>query len=125
MKFCGKIGFAVTKDDGYGVWTPTVVEQTYYGDVLRLIRNKDSGEHINDGLRLNSQFSIIMDPWFQENFASVKYIEYMGAKWAVESADPTNYPRVLLTPGGLYHGDEPEEESEDSASGDTGEDSGE
>ena len=124
-KFCGKIGFAVTVDDGDGVWTSKVVEETYTGDILRLMRNKDSGEHINDGLRLNSQFSILMDPWFQDHFSSVRYIEYLGTKWVVESADPTNYPRVLLTPGGIYHGDEPEEATETPASEETGKDSGE
>lgn len=125
MKFCGKIGFEVTVDDGDGVWKPTITDKTYTGDVLRLIRNKDSGEHINDGLRLNSQFSILMDPWFQDHFSSIKYIEYMGTKWTIESADPTNYPRILLTPGGIYHGDEPEEGTESSTSEETGGDSGE
>lgn len=125
MKFYGYIGFAVTVDDGDGVWRPTITDKKYSGDVLRLIRNKDSGEHINDGLRLNSQFSILMDPWFQDHFSSVKYIEYLGTKWVVESADPTNYPRVLITPGGIYHGDEPEEEPESSTSENTGDNSGE
>lgn len=125
MKFCGKIGFEVTVDKGGGIWEPITKEETYTGDVLRLIKNKDSGEHINDGIRLNSQFSILMDPWLQENFSSIKYIEYMGTKWVIESADPTNYPRILLTPGGIYHGDEPEESSETETSEETGEDSGE
>lgn len=124
MKFYGKIGFAITVDDGDGVWTPTVTEKQYTGDVLRLIRNKDSGEHINDGLRLNSQFSILMDPWFQDHFSSIKYVEYMGTKWIIETIE-LQYPRVLLTPGGIYHGDEPEEGTESSTSEETGGDSGE
>lgn len=124
MKFYGNVGFAVTVDDGDGVWTPKITDRKYSGDVLRLIRNKDSGEHINDGLRLNSQFSLLMDSWFQDNFASIVYVEYMGTKWSVESIE-NQYPRVLITPGGIYHGDEPEEEQESSASEETGGDSGE
>lgn len=123
-KYYGKIGFAVTVDDGDGVWRETVQEEPYSGDILRLIRNKDSGEHINDGLRLNSQFSILMDPFFQDHFSSVKYITYMGAKWSIDSVE-NQYPRALLTPGGIYHGDEPEEEPESSTSEETGGDSGE
>ena len=107
-RFCGKIGFAVTVDEGDGVWKEKITDKKYTGDILRLVRNKDSGEHITDGLRLNSQFSILMDPWFEDHFSSVRYIEYLGTKWVIETADPTNYPRVLLTPGGIYHGDEPE-----------------
>lgn len=136
MKFYGNIGFAVSVDQGDQVWKETITQKKYSGDVLRLQRNKESGEHIIDGLRLNSQFSILMDPWFQDHFSSVKYIEYMGSKWTVETLDPTNYPRVLITPGGLYHGDEPEPDDQDDSGepetgtteetgGETGEDSGE
>lgn len=108
MKFYGNIGFTVTEDIGDGVWKEKITDKKYSGDVLRLQKNRDSGEHINDGLRLNTQFSILMDPWFQDHLASIRYIEYMGAKWVAETVDPTNYPRVLITPGGIYHGDEPE-----------------
>lgn len=131
MKFYGKVGFAVTEDEGDGVWKEKITDKKYTGDVLHLQKNRDSGEHINDGLRLNSQFSILMDPWFYDHLASIRYIEYMGAKWIVETVDPTNYPRVLLTPGGIYHGDEPEQEdeseetSEEGTSEETGGDSGE
>ena len=124
MKYSGKIGFEVTVNDGDGVWKPIITDKPYTGDVLRLIRNKDSGDHIIDGLKLNSQFSILMDPFFQDHFSSVKYIEYMGTKWSIESIEP-NYPRVLITPGGIYHGDEPEEEPEGSTSEETGGNSGE
>ena len=130
MKFYGKVGFTVTEDIGDGVWKEKITDKKYSGDVLRLQKNRDSGEHINDGLRLNTQFSILMDPWFQDHLASIRYIEYMGSKWVVEMIDPTNYPRVLITPGGIYHGDEPEpdepaEEPEEGTSEETGGDSGE
>lgn len=125
MKFYGNIGFSVTEDMGDSVWKEKITDKKYSGDILRLQRNKDSGEHINDGLRLNSQFSILMDPWFQDHLSSIRYIEYMGSKWTIESVDPTNYPRVLLTPGGLYHGDEPEEEPEETPGSETEGDSGE
>lgn len=125
MKFYGNIGFMVTEDEGGGVWREKIREKTYSGDVLRLQKSKDSGEHIIDGLRLNSQFSILMDPWFQEHFGSIRYIVYMGTKWTAETVDPSNYPRVLITPGGIYHGDEPEEDQETGTSEETGGDSGE
>ena len=124
MKFYGNIGFSVTEDQGDGVWKEKIKEKKYAGDVLQLQRNRDSGEHINDGLRMNCRISVLMDPWFQDHFSQVRYVEYMNSKWIAESLDP-QYPRVNITLGGLYHGDEPEEEPEDGASEDTGEDSGE
>lgn len=125
MKFYGHVGFVVTVDKGDGVWKEQIQEKLYTGDVLRLQKNRDSGEHINDGLRLNTQFSILMDPWFQDHLASIRYIEYMNSKWVVDTVDPTNYPCVLITPGGIYHGDEPEEEDEVETSSETEGDSGE
>lgn len=126
MKFCGKVGFSITEDDGDGRWIEKITEKTYTGDVLQYTRRKDSGEHINDGLRVNVQISILtFDPWFHSNISQIRYLEYMGAKWIVETIDPSKYPSVVVTLGGLYHGDEPEEESEDSTSEDSGGDSGE
>lgn len=125
MKFYGSIGFAVTEDDGDGVWKEKITDKKYAGDVIQYTRRKESGEHINDGLRINVQISILCyDPWFHDHMTQIRYVEYMGSKWVVESIDPTKYPSVLLTLGGLYHGDEPEEESEDSAPENTGGDSG-
>ena len=126
MKFYGPIGFAITEDDGDGVWKEKITEKNASGDVIQLTRRVESGEHINDGLRINCQISILcIDPWFLDHISYIRYIGYMGNKWIVESVDPTKYPSVLLTLGGLYHGDEPEESTESETSEETGGDSGE
>ena len=126
MKFYGPIGFAITVDDGDGVWKEKITEKNASGDVIQLTRRVESGEHINDGLRINCQISILcIDPWFLDHISYIRYVGYLGNKWIVESVDPTKYPSVILTLGGLYHGDEPEEEPESGASEDSGGDSGE
>ena len=130
MKFYGNVGFAVTVDDGYGVWRETITDKKYAGDVMRLTRNKEAGEHINDGLRINTQISILLDPWFQDHLSQIRYVEYMNAKWIVDTVE-VQYPRINITLGGLYHGYEPEPDDEPSdgeteeTSPDTGGDSGE
>lgn len=125
MKFYGNIGFAVTEKTSPGVWTPTITTKKYSGDILQLSKRLDSGEHINDGLRLNVQISIVCDPWFQENLSRILYVEYLGSKWKVETITPS-YPRMTLTLGGLYNEDEEEEIDDDETpgSGDSGEDTG-
>ena len=86
MKFYGSIGFSVTEDDGYGRWTEKITDKKYAGDVLQYTRRKEAGEHINDGLRVNVQISILcLDPWFYNNISQIRYVEYMGAKWEVDS----------------------------------------
>ena len=132
MKFYGRVGFAITEDDGDGIWPEKIVEKPYSGDVLQYSRRRESGEHINDGLTINAQISILTyDPWFHDNCTQIRYLEFMHALWKVESIDPTKYPSVVLTLGGLYHGtepddgpDEPEEGTESETSEETGGDSG-
>ena len=111
MKFYGNIGFAVTKDMGDDIWKEVITDKKYAGDVLRLQRNRDSGEHINDGLRINTQISVLMDPWFQDHLSGLRYVDYLGTKWIAESIDIQS-PRINITLGGIYHGYEPEEEPE-------------
>lgn len=105
MKYYGNIGFVVTEETSPGVWSPTTVLKKYYGDMLRLMRNTTSGEHINDGLQFNSQISILCDPWFDEHLSQIKFVEFMNCRWKIASVD-VNYPRINLTLGGLYNENE-------------------
>lgn len=127
MKFYGPIGFSITEGDPEtGICSPRIEEKKYAGDILELTKRRDSGEHINDGLRINVQLSILSyDPWFYDHVTQICYVEYMGSKWKVDTIDPTKYPSIVITFGGLYHGDEPEEESETGTSEDSDTDSGE
>ena len=103
-KYFGKIGYIVTKETSPGIWKPEVVEHTYSGDVLRNSSNwSESSDGTNDNLNLNSQISIVADPFAYQNFHSMKYIHYLGAKWKITSVEP-KYPRLILTIGGVYNG---------------------
>lgn len=102
-KFCGKIGFIETQETSPGVWTEIVIERIYYGDLLRNTRRWDSSEYLNDNLSISNQISIVADPYAYENFHSIKYAEFMNAKWKVISVD-VQYPRLILDLGGVYNG---------------------
>ena len=65
--------------------------------------NWQSGESANDNLKLNNQFSTVADPYAQQNFSDIKYVEFKGTKWKVVCAE-VKYPRLLLTIGGVYNG---------------------
>ena len=105
MKFYGNIGFAEIVETSRGIHEEVITDKKYAGDVLRLSRRRESGEHIIDGLRINTQISILCDPWFQDHFSQIRYVEYLGNKWVVETVEP-NYPSILLTLGGLYNENE-------------------
>ena len=102
-KFYGSIGYAISKETTPGVWTEDIVERQYFGDVYRNTRKLQSGNQVNDSIDISNEISILSDPFANENFHSMRYVTYMGAKWKVSSVE-VRYPRLILTVGGLYNG---------------------
>lgn len=102
-KFYGVIGYGVQTETSPGVWSPGPIERPYYGDVVRTSRRLQTADKLNDDITISNEISIVSDPFASENFMSMLYIEYMGAKWKVSNID-VQYPRLILTLGGLYNG---------------------
>lgn len=104
-KFYGVIGYAVTEETKPGVWTEKIIERMYYGDLTRNTRRLQSAEQLNDNINAANEISIVADPFANENFHSMRYVEFMGAKWKVTSVE-VQYPRLILTMGGVYNGEQ-------------------
>ncbi len=106
MKFHGIIGYDLTveRPDEPGVFDPSFIEKVATGDVLDMSSKWEKyNDSTNDNISLSKKISIMMDPFVVENFSRIRYVEYMGEKWRVESATP-QYPRIILTLGGVYNG---------------------
>ena len=104
-KWHGKIGYSETIETVPGVWEPKDTVREYYGDVLRnATRWSGNPNSTNDNLTVNTQISIVADAFAVEKFHSIKWIEFMGVRWGVDSVDPTQPPRLLLTLGGVFNG---------------------
>ena len=101
-KFYGTIGYMVQKETIPGVWTEDITEKTYSGDIIKNTRRYQSGENLNDNLEVNNQISILSDPFADQNFHSMRYVVWMGAKWKVTNVEVIR-PRLLLTIGGVYN----------------------
>lgn len=102
-KFYGKIGYAILTETVPGVWVEEIVERSYYGDVIRNIRRLQGSENLNDDINVSNEISIVADAFANQNFHSMRYVEYMGAKWKVSSVE-VKYPRLILNIGGVYNG---------------------
>lgn len=102
-KFYGKIGYAISEETVPGVWVERIVERSYYGDVIRNIRRLQSSENLNDDINVSNEISIVVDAFANQNFHSMRYVEYMGTKWKVSSIE-VKYPRLILSIGGVYNG---------------------
>ena len=103
MKWYGVIGFGETVETKPGVWEDKITQRTYFGDVTRNTRMLQSGGQVNDNINVSNLISVVADPYANQNCHSIRYIEFMGTKWKVSNVD-VQYPRLILTVGGVYNG---------------------
>lgn len=101
-KWFGKIGYAETVETVPGVWKEQITEREYYGDLIRNGRRLQSANQVNDNIEISNEISIVADPYANENFHSMRYVEFMGTKWKITSVD-VQYPRLNLSLGGVYN----------------------
>lgn len=104
MKWFGTIGYAETVETKPGVWEEQITKREYFGDLLRNSRRIQSSDKVNADLDISNEISIVSDPYAYENFHSMRYAEFMGAKWKITNVE-VQYPRLTLTLGGLYNGE--------------------
>ena len=101
-KFCGIIGYAITRETEPGIYVEEIVENEYYGDVIRNTRRLREVAKVNDDINISNQISIVADPFANNNFHAMRYIMFMGAKWKIIEVE-VQYPRLILSIGGLYN----------------------
>ena len=101
-KFYGTIGYAETVQTRPGIWEEQLIERKYFGELIRNIRNLSASDQLNDNLNIANEVSILADPYANQNFHAMRYIEFMGAKWKINSVR-VEYPRLVLTIGGVYN----------------------
>ena len=101
-KWHGNVGYGSHIESSPGVYTTTIKERSYSGDVIKNYRRQESSGTLNDNVNVANIISIIADPFAYENFHSMVYVEFMNAKWKISGVE-VQYPRLLLTVGGLYN----------------------
>lgn len=110
-RFYGQVGFAMTEEtdpENYpGNFRTIIRERPYYGDVMSHSRRWDqNGTGINDNLVLNNTISIAADDYANKNMGAMKYVCWRGERWQITNIN-IQYPRLVLTIGGIYNGPEP------------------
>ena len=101
-KFCGVIGYVITRETEPGIYVEEIVENEYYGDVIKNTRRLKEANKVNDDINVSNQFSIVADPFANNNFHAMRYIVFMGTKWKITEVE-VQYPRLILSVGGLYN----------------------
>ena len=101
-KYHGAIGYGQTIEKNPGVWVETIIEKTYKGDVLRAQARIRDGENLNSNIVADNRISVLADPFAYQNYHSIRYVTYLGAKWSVSSVE-VQRPRLILTMGAVYN----------------------
>lgn len=102
-KFHDIIGYIETVETSPGVWEERVTEHTHSGDLVRNTSKWVTSNNVNDNQNISNEISILGDTYAFENWFSIRYVKFMGAKWKVTSVE-VKYPRLILSIGGLYNG---------------------
>lgn len=102
-KFYGPVGFAEPEEMNPGVYIDHIVERKYYGDFIKNAIRVQSSNQVNDNIVIANKISIVADPYANEKFHAMRYVEYMGTKWKITDVE-VQYPRLILTMGGVWNG---------------------
>lgn len=102
-KWYGKIGYAENVETAPGDWTERIIERSYYGDIYRNSRLLQNSSGTNDNINIANQISIVADPYANDHIFAMRYVEFQNARWKISNVE-VQYPRLILTVGGLYNG---------------------
>lgn len=103
-KWYGKIGFAEPVETKPGIWNDQITERSYRGDLSKNTYNLNSQNITTTNVNISNTISIISDPYADQNFPSMRYVEFKGTKWRITNVE-VQYPRIILMIGGVYDGE--------------------
>lgn len=95
-KFCGVIGYALTKETSPGIFEETIIEKRVQGEMVANRRGYSDSTSVNPDITISNRVSIIADSYAREHFYSIRYIEFMGVKWRIGDAEIAP-PRIILS----------------------------
>ena len=104
-KFWGTIGFSTQVETSPDVWTEQITERGYSCEKVRNGTRWQQPAYTtsNENLVVDNRVSVLADPYAWSAISSMRYLIRYGSKWKITAIEE-NYPRLILTLGGLYHG---------------------
>lgn len=103
-KFVGMIGYATMQETVPGVHAEVVTEKAYVGDIVKNHNRWQPTDELNDDFKISNVFSVVSDPFAEDNFYAMKYVVWMNAAWRITNVE-IQRPRLLISVGGLYNGE--------------------
>ena len=103
-KLYGVIGFVSREDVEVepGIYESLCSERPYKMDEIEIRQSYVDQGASASSIRINTKLSVLADTYAFTNLRYMKYVEYMGSKYLIESVTP-HRPRLIITLGDLYH----------------------
>lgn len=102
-KWYGNVGYVETAEVEPGIWDEQETVRPYYGEFVKKSSKFQVSGEVNDDRDVSVELSIVADPYSDLHFRSIRYVEFGGAKWKVNTVEPRR-PRLILSLGGEYNG---------------------
>ena len=104
-RFRGVVGYGEPAETapGSGVFEDAITERTYSGDVIRDARQAQERDQVLDDISVQNSISIVADPYANEHFHAIRYVDWAGSLWKVTTVE-VQRPRLILRLGGKYNG---------------------
>ena len=102
-RWYGKVGYIETIEIEPGIWEEKETVRSYYGELVRNSSKFRVSGDVNDDKDVSVELSIVADPYSSLHFHAIRYVEFGGTKWKVNTVEPKR-PRLILSLGGEYNG---------------------
>lgn len=102
-KWYGKVGYVETAQVEPGIWEEKETVRSYYGELVKNSSKFRVSGDVNDDRDISVELSVVADPYAELHFYSIRYVEFGGVKWKVNTVEPRR-PRLILSLGGVYNG---------------------
>lgn len=100
------IGFSITEETRPGVWTDSrIVRKSYKCELYNHSWQLKEYNKVNPDIVLSNRISILADMYAMRNIGFMKFVSYRGTNWSITDIE-IRYPRLVLTVGGVYNGDD-------------------
>lgn len=104
-RFYGAVGYVEDTVTAPDVHKEIPIERMYKGELNKIYRRLENGEGVNDNVTIQNQISILADPYAINHMGAMRYVKWRGVAWKVSGVDASQYPRLILSLGGVYNGE--------------------
>lgn len=102
-KWHGNVGYVETVEVEPGIWEEQEIVRSYYGELVKNSSKFRVSDGVNDDRDISVELSVVADPYAELHFHSIRYVEFDGVNWKVNTVEPRR-PRLILSLGGVYNG---------------------